>query len=172
MSRSVSAVTSVALAQDTTRPIYLIRMGWTAASPDVTRRIATWDTDLSWNSETWTASGAEVSSLSPGGGTLQLPNGDADPWLSLVTTQIPRGRAIDIYEYHTSWGSPSGSDAEHIFSGLMDDCEITPSKITIGFIDGLLNKVFPVTSIDPTVYTHLLATGQRLYWGPDIVMVE
>lgn len=172
MSRTVTAVTSVAVAQDTTRPIYLIRMGWTAASPDVTRRIATYDADLSWNSETWTASGAEVTRLSADGGTLRLPNGPADPWLDLVMTQGQAGITVDVYEYHTSWGSPSGSTAVLLFSGAFEDAEITPESIELRMVESLLNKSFPHTSIGPPTYNYLLTRGDRIYWGPDVVLVE
>jgi hypothetical protein len=172
MTRTVSAVVSAAVAQDATQPIYLIRMGWALSSPDVNRRIATWAADITWNSETWSASGADVRSLSPAGGTLLLPNGDTDPWLGLVSTEVARGRTIDIYEYHTSTASPAGSDATQLFSGLMDAVDITPVDIVISFIDNLLNKRFPPTSITPSVYTELLSAGQRLYWGPDVVMIE
>lgn len=173
MTRTVSATISAAIAEDVTQPIYLIRMGWDLASPDVNRRIATWDTAISWNSETWEGSGADISRLGPGGGTLRLPNGDADPWLNLVTTQYPKGRTIDIYEYHTDFtASPIASDATLLLSGVMEDCEISQRGITINFIESLLNKAFPVSSINPTVYTHLLTAGTRIYWGPDIVLVE
>jgi len=172
MTRTVSAVVSTAVAQDATRPIYLIRMGWTPASPDVNRRIATWPVDISWNSETWTASGAEIRSLNARGGSLSLPNGDTDPWLNLVSTDVARGKTLDVYEHHTSTSSPAGSDATLIFSGLMDAVDITPTTITINFIENLQNKRFPPTSITTAIYTELLAAGQRLYWGPDVVMVE
>ncbi len=172
MTRTVPAVVAAAVAQDATRPIYLFRMGWALSSPDVNRRIATWAADISWNSETWTASGADVRSLNANGGTLLLPNGDTDPWLNLVTTEIARGRTIDVYEYHTSTASPSGSDAVLVFSGLMEETDITPTDISISFIETLRNKAFPPTSITPDVYTYLLAAGQRIYWGPDVVLVE
>lgn len=172
MTRSVPAVVSAAVAQDATRPVYLIRMGWALSSPDVNRRIATWAANISWNSETWSASGAEIRSLTSQGGSLRLPNGDGDPWLNLVSTEYAIGRAIDIYEHHTSTASPAGSDATQLFSGLMDAVEITPTEITISFIENLQNKRFPPTSITTAVYTELLSAGQRLYWGPDVVMVE
>ena len=172
MTRTVPAVVSAAVAQDATTPVYLIRMGWDLASPDTTRRIATWASNISWNSEVWTASGAEIRSLSASGGSLRLPNGDNDPWLTLVTSSTACGRAIDIYEYHTSTSSPAGSSAVILFSGLMDQVAVTPAEITISFIDSLQNKRFPPTSITTAVYTELLGAGQRLYWGPDVVLVE
>lgn len=173
MTRTVSSTISTAVAEDVTQPVYLIEMGWDVASPDVNRYIATWDQAITWNSITWAASGADIRSLDASGGSLRLPNGDADPWLSLVNTQVPRGRAITIYEYHTNRAtSPHTSDATLLFSGLMDDAEVTTKGITIGMIEGLQNKAFPIGAIDSSVFTNLLASGQRLYWGPDLVLVE
>ena len=172
MTRTLPAVVAAAVAQDATTPVYLIRMGWDLASPDTTRRIATWASDISWNSEVWTASGAEIRSLSTSGGSLRLPNGDGDPWLTLVSTDVARGRTIDIYEYHTSTASPAGSSAVILFSGLMDAVDVTPAEITISLIESLHNKRFPPTSITTSVYMELLGAGQRLYWGPDVVLVE
>lgn len=173
MTRTVSSTISAAVAEETTQPVYLIYMAWDVASPDASRYIATWDVSISWNSITWAASGADVRRLSAAGGTITLPNGDADPWLALVGSQNPKGRAIEVYEYHTDFtASPNASDATLIFAGQMEDSSITADKITINFVEGLLNKSFPHTSIDPAVYTHLLAAGTRIYWGPDVVLVE
>jgi len=172
MTRTVSATITAAVGEVVTQPVYLIDMGWDAVSPDINRKIATWASDITWNSSTWQASGASVQQLTAGGGRLRLPNGDGDPWLALATGQITRGRSLDIYEYHTDFtASPITSDAVQVFSGIMEGCSITQERIEIDFIEGLLNKSFPQTSIDPTVYTHLLSEGQRIYWGPDVVLV-
>lgn len=168
MTRTVSGIIAAAVAQDTTTPVYLIRMAWA-----VEQRIATWDTNISWNSETWTASGASVKKdLSAERGTLNLPNGDGDPWLNLVQTEIARNRVVQIYEYHTSTASPAGSDAELLFDGRMDGSTVTRRGITINVIEGRTNKGFPPTSIGPPVYTHLLPVGTRLFWGPDVITVN
>ena len=167
MTRSVSAITSAAVAQDATQPIYLIRMTW-----DTEQRICTWDTNISWNSETWTASGAEIRDLSGESGTLILPNGEADPWLALVNSEIPLDRAIEVYEHHTSTASPAGSDAELVFAGYMDGADISGLKIQIGLVEGRTNKGFPPTSIGPPTYNYLLPVGARLIWGADVITVN
>jgi len=172
MTRTVSGIISTAITQDVTTPVYLIRMGWTIQSPDITRRIATWDTQISWNSELWEASGAKIDRMDANGGTLKLPNGDTDPWLDLVMTQVARGRLIQIYEYQTSTGSPSGSDAVELFSGIMDAATIDRKGIQITFIASLLNKTFPHTSINTADYPWLLSEGDRIYWGPDVIRVQ
>ena len=173
MTRTVSATISTAVGEKTTRPVYLIYMAWDIASPDVNRYVATYDQSITWNSLTWQSSGIEVTRLTPAGGTLRLPNGDADPWLGLIVSDDPLERAIEIYEYQTDFTvSPHASDATLLFSGQMDASTIAPDGITIDFIEGLTTKVFPATSIDPLVYTHLLASGTRVYWGPDIVLID
>ena len=172
MTRTVAATTTAAVAQETTQPVYLIRMGWDVQSPDVERRVATWDTDISWNSETWTASGAKIQSINARGGSLMLPNGDADPWLDLLVNQGCRGKTLQIYEYQTSTGSPAGSNAEELFQGTMDASQITNKAIKITFISSLLSKTFPHTTINNDDYPYLLSTGARLYWGPDVIRVH
>lgn len=149
-------------------------MGWDTASPLPTwLRVATWDTNISWDSQTWIASGVDVRGISASGGSLEFPMGSDDPWLSLVQTQVPRGRSVTIYEYHTDFSvSPHASDAVQVFSGVMDDAEIRYNRIRVGLIESATNKSFPPTSIGPPTYNYLLAKGTRLFWGPDIVTVD
>ena len=167
MTRTVSATISIAVAQETTRPIYLIRMGW--ATPVL---VATWDQTITWNAETWVASGLTVSNLSGSGGTLDMPNGDTDPWLALVMGEIPRNRTIQIYEHHTNYTvSPAVSDAVEIFAGYMDETTIGNS-IRMNLIESATKKGFPPTSIDRPTYTYLLPSGLRIQWGNDVVTVQ
>jgi len=173
MTRTLSATSTAAIALDHTRPIYLIYMAWDTASPLPTYlRVATWGASISWNSQTWIASGAEIAGIGANGGRLQLPMGDDDPWLGLVQTQSAVDRAITVYEYHTNFGvSPIASDAVQIFSGVMDGVDIDAGKITISLIESATNKSFPSTSIGPPTYNWLLPKGTRLFWGPDVVTV-
>lgn len=172
MSKTVSGIIDAAVSQKTTTPVYLIDMGWDIASPDVTRRIATWDTDITWNSQTWTASGATVKGLSVERGRLILPNGDGDPWLALVNGQLARDRDIDIYEHHTSTASPQGSDAVLLFSGRMDGVVIDGLKISINLLNGRANKAFPQGGLNPPTYNYLLPVGTKLYFNNEIVTVN
>lgn len=171
MSRTVSTTVASAIAQTATQPVYLINMGWDAGSPDP-RYIATWSSAITWNGLIWAASGATVTGLNMNGGSLRLPTGDADPWLNLVVNQGARGRAISIYEHHTDLTASPQTDAELLFTGIMDTVSISRRGIDIDFIESLRNKSFPTTSIDPWIYTYLLSDGDRIYWGPDIVKVQ
>lgn len=167
MTRTVSATISTATAQETTQPIYLIRMGW-----ETEVRAATWDSNISWNSETWVASGIQISNLDANGGTMDMPNGSADPWLALVMSETPRNRTIEVYEHHTNRTvSPETSDATLIFSGYMDETSIG-NTIRVSLIEGTTRKGFPPGNIDRPTYTYLLASGQRIQYGNDIVVVS
>jgi len=167
MTRTVSATITSAIAQETTRPVYLIRMAW-----DTEVRAATWAASISWNAETWVASGITITALDMNGGTMEMPVGDTDPWLSLVLGEVPRERAIEVYEYHTNLAaSPIASDAVLVFSGVMDDVTISDS-IRVRLIEGATNKAFPFTNIDRPTYTYLLPSGTRLAWGADVITVN
>ena len=67
MTRTVSATISTAVDQTVTKPIYLVRMGWV-----VENRSCSYDANITWNAETWTASGLSVVNLDSDGGTLIL----------------------------------------------------------------------------------------------------
>ena len=170
MTRTVSNIITAASNQDNTTPVYLIYMAWDVASPDQ-RYICTWDTAITWNSIVWAPSGASVDNLSVEGGSLVLPNGDADPWLALVHADIPRDRVAEVYEHHTSTASPAGSDAELLFTGRMDGVTISDRGIKIDLIEGRTNKGFPPTSIGVPVYNYLLPPGTKLAWGTDSVVL-
>lgn len=168
MTRTLTTAVDGAVDLDVTRPIHLIRMGW-----ETERRIATFDANITWNSETWTASGGEAQNISAQGGTLLLPVGTGLPWAGLCKDEKARGRSIVVYEYHTDFSvSPRISDADQIFSGTMDDASVTLDGIRISLREGRKHKKFPPDNIEPPTYNFLLADGQRLFWGPDIVNVS
>lgn len=173
MTRTVSATTTTATGADVTQPIYLIYMAWDAVSPDVDRYVATWNQAITWNSINWQASGIVVGQLNANGGQISLPNGDNDPWKNLVSTQDQRRRAISIYEHHTDFSvSPNVDDATLLFTGEMNGCVIKDRGIQIDLIESRKHKHFPVGSINSEEYPHLLQPGQRLYSGPDVVLVK
>lgn len=166
MTRPLPTAVDAAVDQPNTRPIYLVHMGWDSGSVDPPyMRITTWGSDIEWNGETWIASGAAISGMTINGGTLILPNGNNDVWQSLVRSEMPRGRFVAVYEYHDP-------DAVEIFTGIMNDAVYAGSTITISLIEGFLSKVFPPQSFNITEFPTLLTGGDRLYWGPDEVMIE
>lgn len=167
MTRSVPSEVESAVAQDDTRPIYLIRMGW---NTELT--VCTYGENISWNMETWTASGASVSGLDTARGTLVLPIADDGPWLSLVLNEAPRDRLIEVYEYQTDFAaSPQASDAVLTFSGFMDEAVIG-KDIRVSLIESSQYKQWPNSSIDRPTYNYLVPSGQRISWGTDYLVAE
>ena len=167
MSRVISSQTEAAIAEEATRPIHLVRMGWNTEV-----RAATWDTAITWNSEVWIASGIDASNIDANGGTLRLPAGDDDPWIGLVNSENTRDRTIEVYEYHTDFtASPNEHDATLIFTGQMDAWTLGDS-IQITLIESLQNKHFPPTSLGPPTYNYLLPVGTRVQLGYDVLIVS
>jgi len=166
MARVTNPTIISAVAQLDTAPKYLIRMAW-----DAENRIATWGASVSWNGETWVTSGAKIRGLSSAGGSLVLPNGDGDPWASLVLNDGQQGRAISIYEHHTDLAASPQTDAVRVFAGEMDQAKIG-KEVTITFIAAAVVARFPHTALDETVYPYLLKAGTVIRLGIDKIKVE
>jgi len=166
MSRTLSTTISNAVVLSQTAPVYLIQFGF-----DPVVRAATWDTNIPWNGQTWTASGIEVSKLSQQGATITMPNGEDDPWLALVTGNGVRGSEISIYEHHTDTASSPQSDAVLIFTGIMDGVNIS-DEIKLSVLGSAQARTFPPDSVDASVFTHLLTSGDQIEWANDTIVVN
>jgi hypothetical protein len=167
MTRVVSSTISTAVDQAVTKPVYLIRMGWV-----VEVRSCTWAANITWNAETWTASGLSIKSLDSDGAILTMPLGDSDPWLDLVVDENQRNRTIQIYEHQTDYtASPVVSDAVLIFEGFMDQAVIG-NDIRVTVIENKKHKSFPPTTIDRPIYNWLLTTGTKIVWRGGIIEAE
>lgn len=167
MTRTVSSAISTATGKAATRPVYLLRLGFSAEV-----KAATWDSDISWNSETWILSGIEVKNLTRTGGIIELPLTTDDPWLSLILNEGTRGRSVSIYSHYTDVSvSPVAADAVLIFTGVMDEPEFT-NVIKLSVIESSRAKAFPPGSVDQPTFTHLLDPGDRIDWGVDTILVK
>lgn len=166
MSRTLSATLTSATAKDATQPIYLIEMGFTS-----TQRCATYDADITWNGQTWSASGVQLSNLSSSGGKMTMPNGTGDPWLALVMGEGVRDKSISVYEHHTDTTASPQSDAQLIFSGLMDEVTLTDT-ISVSIIEASRAKKFPALSVDQPTFTFFMPSGSEITWGNDTFTVR
>lgn len=165
MSRTVSSTIQSAIAQDATRPIYLIEMDFSTTS-----YAATWDAVISYGGNSYVASGIEIGGLSATGATMRMPTGADDPWLALILNEGTRGRAIRIYEHHYDSTASPQSDAVLVFSGIMDMVTIT-DKIIVKIIEASRAKAFPALSVEETTFTHLLQSGTTITWGQNTLTV-
>lgn len=166
MSRTLPTTVSAAIASDATRPIYLVEFGF-----DTTQRAATWDSNITWNGQTWSASGVSVSRLTPRDCTVKLPTGEDDGWLALVMSDGVRGRTISIYEHHYDAASSPQTDAVLVFIGIMDSVTIG-DNIELRVLESSRAKTFPPGSIDEPTFTHLLKPGTEIAWGNDKIKVN
>jgi hypothetical protein len=166
MSRPLPTTVSAAITADATRPVYLIEFGF-----DTTQRAATWDADITWNGQTWSASGVQVTRLTSKDCSVKLPAGADDGWLALVMSDGVRGRTINIYEHHYDSASSPQTDAVLVFSGIMDDAQIG-SEISLRVLESSRAKTFPPTSMDEPTFTHLLTPGTTIKWGTDTIKVN
>lgn len=169
MSRSLASEIVSAIVGPHTEPKFLIRM--IAGSPQ--KKIATWDSAVSWNSEVWAASGVEVEELDISGGRLRLPNDDDDEWIDFINSDF-QGQTIQVYAHYKDWNSsPQTANAVLIFTGELDRHDIDPrGRITITFDESRQVKVFPPTSLGPPVHNHLLPVGSILHYGNEKVFVN
>lgn len=167
MSRTVPATVASAIAAETTQPVYLLEMGYSA-----TVRAATWDADIVWSGSTWESSGIRVRSISARSATIEMPNGDIDPWLSLILNEGTRDITLRIYQHHTLATASPQSDAVLVFSGLMDETDISDDGITVRCVESSQRKTFPPTAVDESVFSYLMTSGDRIIWGNDVVTVN
>jgi len=166
MSKILSTTISSAITQAATRPVYLIEMAF-----GTTTYAATWDAAILWDGKTWAASGIEVDDISTTSARITMPTGESDPWLALVLNDGVRGREVKIYEHHYDATASPQSDAVQVFQGIMDVATID-ERVTVSAIESSQVKAFPAESVDESVFTYLLTTGDVITWGNNTITVE
>jgi len=171
MSRTLPATVSTAIAKDATRPAYLLRLGFSAASPIGETLAATWGSNISWNGETWLASGIEVRNLNRAAATLEFPLGASDPWLALVTSAGVRGRSVQIYEHYTDTTQSPQTGAVLLFTGIMDDAVMSDS-IVVRANEKSRATSFPPEVVGPPKFTYLLKPGDTIEWSGVTIVVR
>ena len=173
MSRNLPATVSTAIAKAATRPAFLVHLLFTAtgASPTIERRAATWDSDIPWNGEIWSASGIEVKNLSRTACTIEFPLGENDPWADLIRDNGVLGFAVSIYQHYTDLAESPQTGAELVFIGEMDDA-IWTDKITVPAQEKSRVTSFPPESVDQPKFNYLLASGTVIVWGGGILTVR
>ena len=171
MSRSLSTTIATAIAKDATRPVFLVRLDISADSPMTEMRAATWDTDIPWNGEVWSASGIRVRNLSRLACTLEFPTGEDDPWLALVMADGVRGREVNIYQHYTDDTVSPQSDAELIFTGIMDEVTIT-NKIVVSVLEKSRTITFPPESVEQPKFNYLLQSGTVIAFNGKTIVVR
>ncbi len=166
----VSTSTDAALAEDVTKPRYLVQLGFETVQYLCTRE------DVTWNGQTWTGNGVQVGRLftnSDGGqgATIELPNAD-NAYSSLVFSEGVAGRVCKIWVLYGD--APfADEDAVPVFDGVMDACDVGALRVQVTCIgDGDKTGISPNLVIGPPVFNHLPAAGTVLYWGNGTYKLE
>jgi hypothetical protein len=162
---------SATVAKAATRPAYLLRLAFENESPQTDMLACTWDADISWNAETWSASGVEVKNLARAAATLEFPIGENDPWLTPIMAGGTRGRAIQIYQHYTDLTASPQAWAVLMFTGVMDSAVIT-DKIRVSAMEKARATSFPPESIDQPKFNHFLTSGSIIVWGGGTLTVR
>ena len=134
-------------------------------------RAATWDTDITWSAEVWSASGIKVSNLSPVACTLEFPTGEDDPWLALVMADGVRGREVKIYQHYTDETASPQADAVLMFTGIMDEATIT-DKIRVSVLEKSRTISFPPESVEQPKFNYLLKSGTVIPFNGKTIVVR
>ena len=171
MSRTLPATVSTAIAKAATRPAWLLRFSVSTASPIGETLAATWDSNISWNGETWLASGVEVRNLTRTRATVELPLGSGDPWLNLINTQGLRGKQLQIYEHYTDETQSPQAGAVLMFTGIMDTVTMA-NKATVQVVEISQAIQYPLESVTTDKFTFLLKTGTSIEWSGDTIVVR
>ena len=164
--RTLPSTITTAVAKDFTSPLYLVRINFGAAE----NKIACWDTDITWNGETWLSSGVEVSNLTKTGGALLFPANDSWLGIFLGAASTVRGAPISVYQHYTDATASPQADAVLIFTGVLDQTVMTDS-IRVTVVESSQAKGFPAKSIDVPEFNYLLKSGDRFEWAGDTVVV-
>jgi len=171
MSRTLAAPIGTATAKAATRPAYLLRLALENGSPAVDMLAATWSDDISWNGETWSASGIEVKNLTRAACSIEFPLGENDTWSSVIKAGGVRNRAVSIYLHYTDETQSPQANAELIFTGIMDTVAWT-DKIVVSAKEKSRVIGFPPESVDDPKFTYLLTSGRVIVWGGGVITVR
>jgi hypothetical protein len=171
MSRTLPGQGSATVAKAATRPAYLVRLALENGSPSVDMLASTWDSTISWNAETWIASGVEVKNLTRSGCTIEFPLGENDPWLAPINAGGTRGRSVQIYQHYTDTTASPQAWAVLMFTGVLDSA-VMGDKITVSALEKSRSTSFPPETVDQPKFKHLLTPGTVIVWGGGTITVR
>lgn len=168
--RALSGATLSEIVKPITRPINLIEIVFAA----VTYRLSTGPT-VTWNAQTWIASGAKVENLQSlvGGamdGRISLPNTD-NAASALVLVDGVADRVCRIYQLYGD-GPYSVGDEIKLFEGVCDNAEIDLDRVVIN-----ITTERRLSETAPRIYfeafcTRLPPAGTVISWGGEHYRLE
>ena len=167
MARSLPTSLQGELGQQTTRPGYLIYIGF-----DTPLRLCTFK-DVVWDGHSWSLSPCDVSLAGPDRASIQLDN-SSNVASSLILNEGINGKEIKIWVvYFDSTGA--ATDPYLFFEGTGDGADLTdPLFAVVMAVAGSKNNLYhPRKRIcEATGFHYLPEPGQVVSWGNNRVVLE
>ncbi len=166
MSRSPTAGQAAELAKTVgARPGYLVELGF-----DTVLRMTSFESSVTWNSQTWTAEGISVSGIKHEGRSGQtaritLPDG-AGAYFAVIRADGLDDRTAKIWSVHGGPASYDPSDPIQLFDGYMDGAPELGERVVINLTtQGNRVQWTPNMRIEPGVFNWLPPPGSRYSWN-------
>lgn len=166
MARTLPTSLQGELVHTTTRPGYLLYLGWSTPL-----RLCTFD-DVVYNSHTWSKSGCDVE-LNGDRATIKLDNSDGNA-SSLILNEGINGIEIKVWVIYFD-SSESATDPYLIFEGVGDGAFLqNPLEAAINAETfSKANIYHPRKRIcEATGFHYLPEPGQAVSWGKNSVVLE
>lgn len=144
------------------QPMLLMEIGFTPVA-----RLTTCGENVTWNGETWVASGATMTGIAPGtqgegDAILSLPDHDNALFASLLATGWS-GISVECWSLHGGPGAYAVADAKSIYTGFTNEMELNPMRVNLTCLSGGANALHsPRIRIQQPWFNHLPRHGQAI----------
>ena len=173
MARTLTAAQATEVAKTVgARPGYLVELGFAS-----TLRLTSFESTVTWNSQSWVASGVRVSGITHGAGSAQqaritLPDTDG-AYFAVVRADGLDDRTAKIWSVHGGPASYALTDPVQLFDGYMDGAPEMAERITISLTtQGNRTMFTPRNRIAPQLFNYLPAHGEKRRWGNVIMIAQ
>jgi hypothetical protein len=171
MARSLSTRLTTEIGYTVTRPFFLVQITWSGS----TSRLSTGGT-VTYASQTWQGGTATVEALRtlPGGaleGQLSIGNTDNAIGALALANNLSSCAVVISVLYGT--GPWTTGDAEQVFAGVLDGCQITPTRVTFGIVStGRRREHSPRIYCAPPLCNHLPPAGTKIAWAGEVYELQ
>jgi len=170
MSRTLTPAAQAAAGRTTTRPLYLIEIGWGFVS-----RLSTAG-PITWNGLTWSGdvacqvSGISATSNAAQQGRLSISNTD----LLFGTLALSMAGDVPVRIWHAHADALADLDPALVFDGAIDAAEVSDSTVELTLGPSRSSAAFaPRLTVGPDAgFTVLLPAGTRVPVGNQVFVLE
>ena len=163
--RVLSSATASAVANQVTKPFFVMQLGFPSNLFYSTRGT------VSWNSVTWTGVDAKLNALNTDRngtirGSIEVANHD-NVMSALVLNHGVQNRECKIWKLYGD-GPFAVEDAVQVFDGVMDGVPGIGNYVQITIAsEGLFSQYTPRILCSPPTFNHLPPRGTIIFWEGD-----